>query len=143
MKFSLVFIILVAALLSYCNYSIKQSQDRVKAVDEFTINSALEVREYIESNDQCPKALSGWSKAKNYGDYQLESRHGIMSIFYKCNADLSYKYIVKYSMDSGIYLSGNNDSEIELTYGHFTDHKTLYVGKYPSVKNVVEKIHNY
>lgn len=143
MKFTLIFIILIAALLSYCNHSIKESQDRVRAVDEFTINSALKVREYIESNGQCPKALNGWSKENNYGDYQLKSRHGAMSIFFKCSPDLSYKYIVKYSMDSGIYLSGNNGSEIELTYGHFTDHKTLYIGKNPSIKNIVEKIHNY
>lgn len=143
MKFSLVFIIFVAALLSYCNHSIKESQDRVSAVDEFTISSALKVREYIDSNDQCPRALNGWSKANNYDDYQFESKHGTMSIFFKCSQDLSYKYIVKYSMDSGIYLSGSNDSEIELTYGHFTDHKTLYIGEDPNIKNIVEKIHNY
>jgi hypothetical protein len=143
MKFSLVLIILVAALLSYCNHSISESRDRVKAVDEFSIKSALEVRAYIESNAKCPEGLDGWNKATHYGDYQLENRLGNMSVYFKCAPDLTYNYIVKYGIGSGIFLSGSNGSDIELTYGHFTDYKTLYIGKNPSIKSIVVKMHGY
>lgn len=143
MKYLLILIAFLTLLLSFCSYTINQSQDRVRAVDEFVINSALEVREYIIENGRCPIMLKGWGKANDNGDYQLEIRHGTMSTFFKCDGDLSYNYIVKYSMDSGIYLSGKNDSDIELTYGHFTDHKKLNICENSEIKDIVDIIRNY
>ncbi len=143
MKLGLFLTIIAISLLSFCGYTVNQSQMKVRALDEFAINSALEVRKYITEKNSCPKTLEGWSKANNYGDYQLEVRHGIMSAFFKCKDDLNYNYVVKYSMDSGIYLSGKGGGDIEITYGHFTEHKKLYIGASPNVKEITNKLHDY
>ncbi len=124
---------------------VKGHQEAVKNADRFVIGSAVAVQQYIQDNGSCPKQLDGWSLETNYDGYQQEIWSGNESlrvpIFFKCEADLSFNYIVKYGMDSGIYLSGKPEQDIKLTYGHFTELKHLYISKNSNLAYVVEKIH--
>lgn len=124
---------------------IKGYHDAVRIADRFVIESAVTVRQYIQDNGRCPEQLDGWSLETKYAGYQQEILSGSeilrVSIFFKCEVDLSFDYIVKYGIDSGIYLSGKPEQDIKLTYGHFTELKHLYISKNYDLSYVVEKIH--
>jgi hypothetical protein len=144
MKIVILVSVALVLLLSYWSYSSGQSKMAVRAVDEFVINSALEVRGHIKKFGTCPDAMIGWDEESSYQNYQFEIWVGKDSskypVFFKCEGGDKYSYIVKYGMDAGIGLSGEGESDIKVTYGHFTELKELYIGVKPDVNKIVDEL---
>ena len=117
------------------------------AANEFSIQEGFRVRDYIDSNNECPKELTDWSSDSQRPEYQYETsipKDGkpgrTIPMWYNCNQSLDFTIWVRYSIDSDISIAGGKGKEIKIRYGHFTDSKELFLESGQNYEDVQEKL---
>ena len=119
----------------------------MSVADEFALNSAFDVKEFIEKNSTCPEAPRGWSDYQfDHGDRPYVTKGatgGWYRVLYSCKPDLKFYVAVYYSMDSAIFFNGQGGSNIEASFGHFTDRRRLEIQDRRKISDSIKQIYEY
>ncbi len=133
--------------VKYCSDSVKSHRGAMRMTDEFALNSAFNIRMYLEENSRCPKSLPGWDNVKidhhdeeyiNYGN-----EHGFFRLKFSCGKNHKYTVAVLYSFDSESYFTGEGSSPVKIAYGHFSERKYIEVSKKADIDSALKHIYGF
>jgi hypothetical protein len=99
--------------------------------NKFAIYEAVEFQKYLEEEGNCPLNLESWNSLVTLGEYQFQkniqdSKESI-PVYYSCKDDLTFSIWVRYGIDSDLSIKGGQKTNLEITYGHFSDPKKLII----------------
>lgn len=138
---------LFLAMLVMCQAGVKKHQHAMSVADEFALSSAFDVKEYIEKNSTCPDAPEGWSDHRVDHDNRPYVTKGAVGgwfkVLYSCKPDLKFYIAVYYSMDSDIFFRGQGSSNIEASFGHFTDRRRLDIQERRQISGSIKQIYEH
>ena len=118
----------VSMLLVACGSSEPVRREMV-AANASAIQKAREIQSLLKQTKKCPADLDGWNRPDGLSRLEKEFLTPDMHywMYFTCDENLSFNFTVKYDMDDGTFVSGRDTGPLEITYGHFTDSRTLEI----------------
>lgn len=132
--------------LSLASCSNEKQQGAMVAANVFALETAESLNIYLSENEECPGSLDGWKVEIVGEDSEFSTFSGSDEIKYPvratCKKDRTFSIDIKYSFDSGTWVTGGVAQTTEISYGHFTDLQTLEVAKNSDLNSVARQVVN-
>ncbi len=135
---NLIFLAVAICSLSACSY--EKPVKAMIAANVFAMNTANALSAYLAENKMCPKELNGWSFQRKEFIARIGSGDDRYPLSLECFSDLEFNIVVKYSFDSGTWVTGSFEGKSEISYGHFTELKHITFDKDSDVRFLAEKV---
>jgi hypothetical protein len=114
------------ALLPGCGSETEKRQ--MVAANVQAIELARRIQSQLASDRKCPAQLAGFNQPNGIGRFERKPTPDLPYwLHFKCQDDLTFDLTVAYSFDSGTGLSGRDVGPLEISYGHFSEARTLKV----------------
>jgi hypothetical protein len=98
------------------------------AANVSAIELARQIQSQLASSRKCPTQLPGFIQPNGIGRLERKPSQDLPYwLYFTCDGDLRFDLTVSYSIDSGTALSGREVGPLEISYGHFSELRTLNV----------------
>jgi hypothetical protein len=91
------------------------------------IQEARKIQAEIAATRECPDDLVGWQRDRDPASAAPTLEIADYTLIFECESNLEFAITVKYSFDSGTFVTGRASGPLEISYGHFTDMHSIEI----------------